>query len=512
MLAAIGVVTLLALGLVGASVIESCQRPRALPPARRSVASNLTHGAAWTVLFSLLVLLLGRPVFALAIGWALWFTLVMVNNAKAQALKEPFVFDDYDYFVDAIRHPRLFLPFLGAVKGLAIAVVATAVLVGGWVIEPAWARGAGGVIVACGFLVSGLVALGVFARRGAPLLTFRPAIDHRRHGMIAHLAFQAAARRPDPEPAMPWREARLSIPAGRDLPHVVAVQSESFFDPRTRLPGVRPAVLSNFDRLARDGVAGRLFVPAFGANTVRSEFAFLSGVPNERLGYRRFSPYRFVRPGHLDATFVKFLREAGYRTVCVHPYHGGFYRRDRVMSWLGFDEFVDISAFRDAQGDGPYVSDEALADKVIERLQAADRPLFVFVITMENHGPLHPESPFPDEASDYFMSGKGQDPDAIIYLRHLSNADRMMGRLTAALEKEERPGALCWFGDHPPILPSAYRTHGHPGRSTDYLLWRTEPMEGHRPPGGPLALHGLGESLITLLGWSVSKDVARESG
>lgn len=299
---------------------------------------------------------------------------------------------------------------------------------------------------------------------------------------------------------MPWRNARLSVPDGQDLPHIVAVQSESFFDPRKRLPGIRPEVLSTFDRLAHEGAAGTLEVPAFGANTVRSEFAFLSGVAGKQLGHRQFSPYRFVQPGFLDATLASALREAGYRTICVHPYHSSFYRRHEVMPWLGFDEFIDISAFERNRSEGPYVSDEVVTDWVIERLQASNEPLFVFVVTMENHGPLHLEKPLSGEAGQYLTEGGSTEgDDLIIYLRHLVNADRMMARLAATLKGERRSGALCWFGDHPPILPATYARHGYPGRLTDYLVWRTEPgptLPAHRRP-----VHDLGGALVSALGW-----------
>nr|WP_284047455.1 LTA synthase family protein [Guyparkeria hydrothermalis] len=303
---------------------------------------------------------------------------------------------------------------------------------------------------------------------------------------------------------MPWRRGRPSPAPDQRVPDVVAVQSESFFDPRQRFPGVRPEVLTHFDRLAREGVSGKLDVPAFGANTVRSEFAFLSGVPEAQLGHRQFSPYRFVQPGFLDVTLASVFREAGYRTVCVHPYHGGFYRRNQVMPLLGFDEFVDITPFADARGDGPYVDDDALADWIIEQLGDSDRPLFVFAITMENHGPLHLETPRPGEADDYFLHGQASDdPDATIYLRHLVNADRMLGRLAAALKDGDRPGALCWFGDHPPILPQVYSRHGYPGRSTDYLVWRTEPALAAAAVRRPL--HQLGATLIDAIGWQTDE-------
>ena len=48
-------------------------------------------------------------------------TLVLVNNAKFTALSESFVFQDYEYFTDAIRHPRLYIPFLGWWKFMAAA-------------------------------------------------------------------------------------------------------------------------------------------------------------------------------------------------------------------------------------------------------------------------------------------------------------------------------------------------------------------------------------------------------
>lgn len=504
MITALGIPALGVVGFIGALMIESFQRPRALPPSRRQTAAVVTHAGVWTALFSLLVIVLARPVFALGIGWALWFALVMVNNAKERVLREPFLFDDYDYFLDAVRHPRLFLPFLGGAKGVAIIVVSIGVVVAGWWLEPAWARSVDAITVATGLFAAGAVVVGLSARRGAAELTFRPGIDHRRYGLIAHLAFQAAARQACPEPSMPWRRRRLSPSPKPGLPNVVAVQSESFFDPRYRLPGIRPDVLTHFDRLAREGLSGKLDVPAFGANTIRSEFAFLSGVAGGELGHRQFSPYRFVQSGFLDATLASAFREAGYRTVCVHPYHGGFYRREQVMPLLGFDEFVDISHFAHARGESPYVDDEALADWVIGRLGKSDQPVFVFVITMENHGPLHLETPRPGESEDYFVRGQAStDPDATIYLRHLANADRMLGRLAAALKGDERPGALCWFGDHPPILPAVYARHGYPGRSTDYLVWRTEP--GLSRPPARRSLHELGATLIDAIGWTATE-------
>lgn len=36
-------------------------------------------------------------------------------------LREPFVYSDFEYFTDALRHPRLYLPFLGWPAALLLA-------------------------------------------------------------------------------------------------------------------------------------------------------------------------------------------------------------------------------------------------------------------------------------------------------------------------------------------------------------------------------------------------------
>ena len=124
---------------------------------------------------------------------------------------------------------------------------------------------------------------------------------------------------------------------------------------------------------------------------MRTEFSFLSGLASETLGIDRFNPYRRLARRPL-ITLVGHLRGLGYRTVCVHPYLSSFYARDEVFPLLGFDELVDVRSFSHGDRFGPYVSDAAVAATITRRVDQSDRPIFVFAITMENHGPLHLES------------------------------------------------------------------------------------------------------------------------
>ncbi|MGH8816798.1 MAG: sulfatase-like hydrolase/transferase, partial [Achromobacter pestifer] len=155
----------------------------------------------------------------------------------------------------------------------------------------------------------------------------------------------------------------------RELPDLVTIQSESFFDARRAYPQLKPELLVNFDTLKAEGIQhGALRVVAWGANTVRTEFAYLSGLDSEVLGVHRYNPYRrLARYG--VPTVASYLRQLGYRTVCVHPYHASFYARNEILPILGFDEFIDIRAFADAKRDGPYVGDRAVANQVNELLR-----------------------------------------------------------------------------------------------------------------------------------------------
>ncbi|WP_290788449.1 sulfatase-like hydrolase/transferase, partial [Halomonas sp.] len=204
------------------------------------------------------------------------------------------------------------------------------------------------------------------------------------------------------------------------------------------------------------------------------------------------------------------LGELGYRTVCVHPYPASFYLRHRVMPQLGFDDFFDISHFDARDRDGQYVGDLAVAEMVGTLLDDSDnRPLFVFAITMENHGPLHLERPVPDDAPH--LSGAAANrlkteeiADLRVYLRHLRNADAMLGRLRAKLTPDSpaaRPGMLCWYGDHVPIMSGAYDRLGEPSGDTCYALWssRRETTANARQAAESLGVSELGMAIFEAL-------------
>ncbi|WP_246218875.1 LTA synthase family protein [Pseudomonas izuensis] len=470
-------------GFLLSCIIEAMLIPR--PVLRRPLRSWLLHAGAWLFSVALLYGMTGRPYFSAVNVLALWLLIVLVSNSKYHSLREPFVCADFEYFSDAVRFPRLYLPFFGIGKTIVLALAFVAYLAGGLYFEAS----ASDALSTAAMALVGASLLLVIGAMKALQPTYDASLDLRRWGMAASLwTYFCAARRKVSLDTLHSPFANnahaMAHPCDIALPDLVSVQSESFFDIRRLWPGIREQVLSQYDVLRNEAkVHGRLKVAAWGANTVRTEFAFLTGIAGDRLGVHRFNPYRHLARQGLPSIAAEMKRR-GYRTVCVHPYAGSFYGRDRVLPALGFDEFIDVRSFNDGQKAGPFIGDCAVADKIIELLDdsARTQPLYIHAVTMENHGPLHLEQVEATELPNWFdrplLDGMR---DLAPYLRHLSNADRMLGKLREYLLASPTSTGLCFFGDHVPILPDVYAALGAPDGDTDYFIWSNQARSSNAP-------------------------------
>ena len=471
--------------------------PRSAPPWRRSAAALATHVFSVATVFLLTLAVSARPLFAGFVAVSLTALLAVVSNAKHASLREPLVFTDLSLFSQLFRHPRMYLPFL-SIANLLVLGSGVAVFVGVLVLSTPLPDAPQGLLLAgavASFLVHALAA------RALPL-AMQPDADQRQHGFYTvFVACLLNGLRPATAAAL--RTAMSHGPFSRAAepvvrPDVIVIQSESFFDARRLGPAVRADLLANFDAACTQAMQyGELEVPAWGANTMRTEFAVLSGLDSCAQGYARFYPYAYI---HRPCTSLAgWFSRAGYRTVAMHPYHGDFFGRHRVLPLMHFDRFLDIRHFEQAQRAGPYVADAAVADAIQAELEAAgDSPAFVMALTIENHGPLHLEHVAPGEAASYHAFGEGKPwDDLTAYLRHLTNADAMIGQLTRYLATRKRPALLCFSGDHVPAVPAVYHQAGHLPPHSDYLLWHSDAASG--PPCQPKHMQVRAESLGQLL-------------
>jgi hypothetical protein len=461
-------------GLFLSVVIERLLKPR--PLLRRPPAAWGAHVGLWCAGYCFALLVTGRPWCAVAAVSAVLVTLTLVSNAKMRSLREPFIFQDYDYFLDTFRYPRLFLPFLGLKNFLQAAVVFLSAIAGLYYESPPMHRFAlngqfGGILA---MLCAAALLLLCASRRNLPV-RFNPEHDLRALGLLACIWAYGRAESTPPDMRSPFDAGGIWVRKPCPLPHLAAIQHESFFDARTLYSGIRPDVLAAFDDMRSESAEyGTLAVPAWGANTLRTEFAFLTGVNENGLGVHRFNPYREVVRGRQVSSLPMYLKRLGYRTVCIHPYWARYYARDRVFAQFGFDEFLDIRAFAGARCSGPYVADAEVGEKIVHVLREATCPTFVFAVTMESHGPLHLERTLKFDADEIYVTPPPSGCDELtIYLHHLRNTDNMLRALRSAFIALDVPVGLCSFGDHVPIMPKVYDILGTPDGAVPYLLWNS---------------------------------------
>jgi phosphoglycerol transferase MdoB-like AlkP superfamily enzyme len=460
-----------ALALAGVPLsfaVDAVALPRA---SRRPLTAAALHVAAVTLLATCGLAITARPLFSIALAIVLIAALAVVSNAKFESLREPFVFTDLSLFSQVFSHPRLYLPFLSV--GKIVAIVAGVVITAtGFFLE----NPLGGQARLLAALAAAVCFALVTVLSGRMPLTLDPLDDQRCCGFFAVFAaylingFRHAERQ-----AFARAIASGPFASGRPevYPDVIVVQSESYFDARRLGDLVLSGPYANLDRARREACEyGTLTVPAWGANTMRSEFAMLTGLRSAALGYARFYPYMFVRGA--CASIAGWFKRGGYRTLAIHPYYANFFGRDRAFRLMGFDRFADISDFGAAARVGPYVGDEAVADAIIAALpQGGEQPVFAFAITMENHGPLYLEQVAAGEfTSRHSLGDDSRWRDLTAYLRHVENADRMIGKLIDFLRQRARPTVLCFYGDHVPSLPHVFDALGTGPATSDYFIWR----------------------------------------
>lgn len=471
--------------IIGAGLsflVECLLQPVSLSFWKRHWATSAIHTGLWLLMFAFVLVIFQRPWFATTIVLAFLLFVVQVSNAKFHSLREPFIVQDFEYFTDALKYPRLYIPFLGVGRALIVVIGFGIALYAGLTLESSltsWVSAADFFIATVALVSFGVTLLWLGARMKLTVV-FEPETDLQQLGLLASLWRYGEEEYGHHQIPAKYDFAQSAQPDRKTLPNLVVIQSESFFDIRHLFSGIRPEVLKEFDTTKADSVCqGQVTVPAWGANTVRTEFSFLAGLGPQSLGVHRFNPYRKLARQSIP-TLASFLKKLGYRTVCVHPYLASFYGRNKIFPLLGFDEFIDISSFNNAEKIGPYIGDIALAEKVCALLEkSSTQPIFVFVITMENHGPLHLEKVQEGDMERLYKSlpPEGCD-DLTIYLRHLDNADRMVGMLRDQLNALPNSGWLCWYGDHVPIMPKVYAAMDPPDGQTDYLIWGKDGNSG----------------------------------
>ncbi|WP_162013491.1 LTA synthase family protein [Erythrobacter sp. NAP1] len=398
-------------------------------------------------------------------------------------LGEPLLFTDLALIGAMFRHPQFYFSVLtqpqkaAGLVALAVLAIVLAILV-----RPNLEMAANGSMLAGAGLV--LTDLGV--RLGTM----------RKIAWEPDIARDATALGLVPSILIYWLRWRKSSPAslhadlrveGHDqgagaadeVDLIVIIQCESYADPKD-LFGSHHEPLPWLEASRKDAAQwGNLLVSGFGAYTMRTEYGVIFGRGEEELGFRLFDPYLTALDDVSSALPNRLARDR-WRSLFVHPHDMRFYNRDRILPAAGFDELVSEDEF-EAPREGRYVSDAAVADKIIELGRQSDSARLIYSVTIENHGPWAPHG---DAGADHMIEN---------YDRLVRAGDDMLGHLRKGIAVLEKRALLVFFGDHRPSIPGASTPGGD--RHTPYVMLRFDrdggilPMDNSREDLSPAQLH-----------------------
>lgn len=473
---------------------------------RLTPTALLLNGLPVAYFFLAFLLVTRRPLSAASLTVVVCVAITLGSNFKFSIVSQPVVASDFIVFGQVLENPVLFEKYLREQWFFVPLLLAVLAL-------PVWAmrfeqplvngRRVGAICVVAGiFLLWQIQAL--LLMPGAPLqrgyITLMPVFDRqdpmasvKEHGLFATLIISAGQSYFVPPRTDAADEAlirQLAVVTGEqksvtgNTPNVVVIQSEAFYDFRAIDAEFAPTAYALWDQVRRTGQYGMAAVDTYGGATLRTEFSLLTGVPTALFGAEMDYPYLTVVKSPM-AAIPHHLKELGYETIAIHPFHETFWRRNQAYPRLGIDTFLSLEDFQDAERDGPYVSDKALCEKIKGQLESGDKPRFIFSVTMENHGPwsfdrgqLGPLKPTDTEGRDL---PEEIDLQLQRYLYHFRNAAAMASCIIDALESSQRPGVLLFLGDHAPAMPAVFAEFsvGNPWqnpalRKVPYLLWRSE--------------------------------------
>jgi phosphoglycerol transferase MdoB-like AlkP superfamily enzyme len=229
--------------------------------------------------------------------------------------------------------------------------------------------------------------------------------------------------------------------------NVVLLLSEAFSDPE-RLAGVDLAEdpMPFIRKTMLDHPSGSVVVSAIGGGTANVEFEALTGMSQTLFAPQLTTPYQMLVPAHDSMPSVaQYFAAMGDRTMAVHPYLGSMYRRSASYPRLGFDSFLDIGKLAGLTriGRNPSVSDASTFDDALRLLRSSDQPVFMNLVTMQNHFPY--DDLYDDPiANSLHSDALGQ------YARGIAHSDQATEKLLGELRRMPEETLVIFYGDHLP--------------------------------------------------------------
>ncbi|MCD7862726.1 MAG: LTA synthase family protein [Lachnospiraceae bacterium] len=243
-------------------------------------------------------------------------------------------------------------------------------------------------------------------------------------------------------------------------PNVILIMNESWADLSVlgNIATTEP-VMPFVDSLKENTIRGYLYVNILGGLTANTEFEALTG---DTVSFMTTTavPYQTGQLDHDILALPSVFESQGYQTMAMHPNGSGSWNRLEAYGYLGFQSFIDESAFQtDYEYIRTFISDECNFNEIIWQYEnrESDSPLFLFDVTIQNHGSYYSEDL---DEMNISLTEFGQiasedwgDTNALeTYLNLLKITDDAFEGLIEYFSNVEEPTIIIMFGDHQPLF------------------------------------------------------------
>ena len=259
-----------------------------------------------------------------------------------------------------------------------------------------------------------------------------------------------------------------------ELPNIVVVQLESFFDP-TEVEWLRFSEdpIPNLRKLFDEYSSGYFKVPSVGAGTANTEFEVLTGMSMRFFGPGEY-PYKTYAKFNQMESAATALKALGYGAEALHNNGGNFYSRAQVFNKMGFDHYTSKEFMNILQTTPKgWATDDILVPNIMESMDTTEGQDFVFTISVEGHGEYPTEKVLEDP--EIIVSGvedEGQRNAWEYYVNLVHEMDKFAGALIEAIESRDEPTVVVFYGDHLPTMDlEAADLKSKYLYNTNYVIW-----------------------------------------
>jgi phosphoglycerol transferase MdoB-like AlkP superfamily enzyme len=451
-----------------AGCVAAVALPEPLPEQKLFVA------ALMLCTFGALLFAFARTAAALAVAGGLFAALKLLSVLKLRYLQESLMPSDFIYFagtslVSTLRHyPHLYA--LGI--GVLLLVPPLLWLVWRWSGRlfsglrrwPAAGVRMGGVALLLLAFWLCMLPAGPFARVHDRNVWEKLSDDAQLTNFFVNIndaALRLPAMSSDAVAEQQWQATADGEPGRVHAPYpdIVQVLEESTFDPANFAACSAPQCrLPMFATDARTRGTGMLRVHTFGGGTWVSEFAALTGMPQDIFGPGgMYAPY--VLAPHVRDALAMQLRRLGYLTIAIYPTEGSFINGRNAYKAYGFDHLYDVTELGLVEWEETDAQMFDAAKRIYDKVRKPGHPVFVMILTINQHGPH--DNPMSTVPLPYRNLLQGMAPAPSLnfdtYLGRLRDSDVAMRGLEHDFLDRAQPTVLLHFGDHQPSFESLIR-------------------------------------------------------